>query len=110
MKNIDGIVCTVDLLESTTTEGSMVWNEAQTEQYKAPQHSTVKCRVTCQNRQLSEDVNVFLVRESFAIAKRHGCKMQHSGGMTNNWNAIKFGVTFHGENSDVCANELLLSL
>ena len=106
MKNIKGISCTIDLLKTSTTEGGMVWNEAQTEQYQAPKHSTIKFRVICKNRQLAEDVNTHLVNEAYAIARRHGCTMQHSGGMTNNWNSIKFGATFHGENSEACVADL----
>ena len=106
MKNIKGISCTIDLLKTSTTEGGMVWNEAQTEQYQAPKHSTIKFRITCQNRQLAIDANAHLVRLAYDIAKAHDCTMQHSGGMTNLWNAIKFGATFHGENSEACAADL----
>jgi len=110
MKNVNGITCTIDLVEKSTTEGRMIWNEAQTEQYKAPQHSTIKFRVTCQNRQLAVDANSELVRKAYAIANEQGCTMQHSGGMTSSWNAVKFGATFHGENSAICATELLNSI
>lgn len=105
--SINGIDCKIDLIEISTAQGSMVWDESQTEQIQAPQHTTIKFRVTCKNRQLSEDVNVELVREAFAIARRHGCTMQHSGGMTSSSKAVKFGVTFHGEDSEICANEMI---
>jgi len=104
---INGIDCQIDMIDQSTTQGSMGWNEAQTEQIQHPQHSTIKFRVTCRNRQLAEDANAELVRKAYAVAREYGCKMQHSGGMTSTWNAVKFGVTFHGDNSDICANEMI---
>jgi len=104
---INGIDCKIDLIESATTKGSLVWNADQSEQVQAPPHTTIKFRVVCKNRQLAEDVNAELVRKAYQVARTHGCTMQHSGGMTSQWNATKFGATFHGENSALCADEMI---
>lgn len=112
MKNatIYGVECTIDMIEQTNTNGRLVWNHAQTAQEMTPNHTTVKLRVICKTKELAEMADSRLIWKSNKLAEKHGCTAQHSGGMTNMKTAKKFGMTFHGENSAICAAELLNSI